>query len=163
MANTDLIDTVFSRITAENLEMAHWARAEVEDGVSTGTVTPPASCNTTMCFAGHTVVAAGDTIKWEPRDRWNPITGRYEIYRWVADFTTEGVPIEDRAQQLLELSTNEAHAIFYAADIGSDVDRLRTHVDRVLLNGGEYFDFDEDDEEYWEDEEGEDYLRGARD
>lgn len=135
MANIDKINQVLESITAENLDMAEWGRK--------------ASCGTVMCFAGHTVANEGLEIEWNPIDyRYDPMVDDYVPTAWSAEYLTDGRRIENVAREILDLDSNRAHAIFYATTIGSDVQRLREHVDSVLKDPE--YDYD-DDRDYGDD------------
>lgn len=130
MADMARVEQVFDRITAENLSMGDWANAKEDP-------TTNVSCGTTMCFAGHAAVAAGKTLKWEPKTdyTYDAATGRYteeKIIGYTASRTTDGEDIEDFARNWLDLNYDEADRIFYATGLGNRVDDLRDHVTYVV-------------------------------
>lgn len=135
MANTERIDRVFDVITVENLDMNTWASKD----------TPEASCGTTMCFAGHAAVVAGNQLRWEPvldteyqYGEDGQITGTVDtVVGYYADYTTDGVLIEEVAEKWLDLTVDQAFAIFHSTGIGKDVERLREKV-RAVLEDSDY-------------------------
>lgn len=110
--NTELIIKVMERVTDENLNMQYWARSLHN---------PLTDCGTTMCLAGHTVVAAGHAVDWQ----WEPGPRHYE-----AVHTVQGLAIDDLAQELLGLTDDQAVELFYATD-ATTVDELWEAVTRI--------------------------------
>lgn len=112
-------------------------------------------CETTMCFAGHTVTLAGKD-NWmfpafarfsnllAPLPEDEGIVGHYDYGGDSFDFVTA----YDRAQRLLGLTYEEANALFYCM---GDVSSL-TECVKLIKDGwyrsDEYFASLEEDEEY---------------
>lgn len=119
MANRNAIIKVMGRITRENLDMDHWAHAEM-DAVSD--VPSDEGCGTTLCLAGHTVVAAGHKLKWERKSHKG-------VLDWYAMSTQDGEIIEDLAADLLGLTGSEATELFYSE--AETVDELWERVTEV--------------------------------
>lgn len=101
--NTEMIIDVMGRITDENLDMDHWGKSPI----------PAATCGTVMCLAGHTVVAAGHLLKW----REDLATGYF-----MAEYTEDGLSIEQLAQDILGLTDAQANDLFW--DEAETVDEL---------------------------------------
>jgi hypothetical protein len=122
MTNQVLISQVLDAITVENLDMGSWGKAK----------DPKASCGTTMCFAGHAAVIAGHELEWEERQGYD-YEGNPTTY-YVADYTKEGRLIETVAKDELNISKDQATAIFFATGLGNNVERLRELVTDVTDN-----------------------------
>jgi hypothetical protein len=114
MANIERIEQVLSQITEENLGMGDWARK--------------ASCGTTMCFAGHAAVLAGESIDW----RLSEFPDDHGGDQYWAARVQSGRFIDEVAEEWLELTPWQAHQIFYEVIIGNDVNALRRHVHKVV-------------------------------
>lgn len=108
--NTNLIIQVMKDITDENLNMNVWGRSPL----------PKMTCGTQMCFAGHTVVAAGHALEWVRE--WH---GDYE-----ATYTTDGYGVEDLAAELLGLDDDQVAQLFFETD-ATTVDELWEAVTRI--------------------------------
>jgi hypothetical protein len=108
--NADMIIRVMGRITDETLDMATWAHSPI----------PYMTCNTTLCFAGHTVVEDGHELEWTKE--WH---GNYE-----ASETTDGRDIEELAQELLGLDDDQTVELFYEVN-STTVDELWEEVTRI--------------------------------
>jgi hypothetical protein len=94
MANANAIYRTMAGVTDENLNMDHWAASDA----------PKMTCNTTMCFAGHAVVAAGKALRWQLDES----TGE-----WAASMTTEGHSVEAFAADYLGLDDDQAEELFF--------------------------------------------------
>lgn len=101
MANHNMFVKTMAQVTEENLDMDNWGKkfSSVING----------SCRTTMCLAGHAVVAAGFSLMWE-RERMNDEFGN-PVYD--AAYTTTCESVEDLAQELLGLTDEQATALFF--------------------------------------------------
>lgn len=66
-----------------------------------------------------------------------------QVIGWRADFTKDGRAVEDVAQEELDITDDQAYAIFHSVEIGNDVDRLKKRVQDVL-DGKLYEDEDGD-------------------
>lgn len=105
MANASAIYRTMDNITDDNLDMDQWGRR--------------GGCRTTMCFAGHAVVAAGHALRWEKVDDLGSGT-------FVAIYTTEGDSVENLAQEILELDHDETYSLFFADDVETKAELWRT-------------------------------------
>lgn len=94
MANANAIYKTMAAITDENLNMAHWAASDA----------PKMTCNTTMCLAGHAVVAAGKALRWVLDE---------ETGEWNASDTTDRHSVEDFAAEYLGLDEDQAEELFF--------------------------------------------------
>lgn len=114
--NTEILMAAMRNITDENLNMIQWADSPV----------PDISCGTTMCLAGHVVVAAGRMLKWQKSDpRLDGGTLGY-----IASETTTGESIEWLATQLLEVDEDTAEALFFYID-AETVDELWVEITEI--------------------------------
>lgn len=140
--NVDLIQRVMKRIERdeENWDQQSWA--SVHKGSLQGSPTIEVdgdqwsalddvvllsgdACGTTFCFAGHTVLEAGETIlvdKYEFESD-NPLEVEYCLDR---DGNLHS--IENRAQELLGLTPIQARALFDGEAGNRNLDRYKEHV-----------------------------------
>jgi hypothetical protein len=94
MANANAIYKTMAQVTVENLNMDHWA----------GSDEPRMTCNTTMCLAGHAVVAAGKALAWVQDT---------DSGEWQASTTTDGRSVEHFAAEYLGLDDDQANDLFF--------------------------------------------------
>lgn len=85
-----------------HLDMNDWVKSRRREVITLATVT---ECGTTACFAGWTVLAAGDAL---------------DVY-WSRAFSRSGLRpghrmISDRAQELLGLTDEDARDLFLETD-----------------------------------------------
>lgn len=80
------------------------------------------SCGTAMCLAGHTVLEAGDTILFEPN----------ENIAWAClDDNGRQRRIRLRAQQLLDLTDEQASILFDGRAGGGAIDDFKVLITKV--------------------------------
>ena len=110
-------------VIRESLEpVPAYARDEDGNLVLTQELVREGSCNTSFCFAGHTVLTAGDKvlISVESGEAWNCV-----------DLQGQDHNIEIRARELLGLSREQASRLFDGDAGDKDLGRFKDLVTRV--------------------------------
>lgn len=98
MANTELMVDVLAQVELEPERYTQntWARAP-QNG------RPKASsCNTSFCIAGWTTALSGVKLEWTQTLDGN----------WTSDTTDDNESVSSRAQELLDLNSDDARALF---------------------------------------------------
>lgn len=106
----EILDLI--KANPEHLNMSNWAISSRRGVITLATVT---ECGTTACFAGWTVLVAGEAIDMD----W------LRLVDWSGALSQRGGSISDRARDLLGLSDEDAHDLFLGTDDADLEPRIR--------------------------------------
>jgi hypothetical protein len=118
------LDTWDQRYWANRASMTdmEWEREEISDAEETFVDQYSAPCGTTFCLAGHTIMEAGEKVRF-----------KFGFDEASTCLTAEGerVPIPQRAKELLGLSQVQADILFGSRAGGDDFDYMKQIITRL--------------------------------